>query len=95
MAKEIYVGNLSYQVTEDSLKKQFEEVGPCAAVKIITDKFTGKSKGFGFVEMADESDIPAAIEKFNGVEIDGRKLTVNEARPKRDRQGSGRSGFRG
>jgi RNA recognition motif-containing protein len=90
MAKEIYVGNLSVQVTEDDLKKHFEEVGPCAAVKIITDKFTGKSKGFGFVEMENESDIPTAIEKFNGTEMSGRTLTVNEARPRQERPGSGR-----
>lgn len=95
MAKEIYVGNLSVQVTEDDLKKHFEEVGLCASVKIITDKFTGKSKGFGFVEMENESDIPKAIEKFNGTEMSGRTLTVNEARPRQERPGSGRSRFRG
>ncbi len=92
MAKNLYVGNLSYEVTEETLKKSFEEIGECISVNIITDKFSGQSKGFGFVEMAREEDAQEAIKKLNGTELGSRKLTVNEARPRRDRDSSRRSG---
>ena len=94
MGKNLYVGNLSYQVTEDDLKKHFEEIGACASVKIITDKESGRSKGFGFVEMDDADDAKEAIKRLNGTELCGRKLTVNAARPQQDRGGAGRPGFR-
>ena len=95
MAKNLFVGNLSYEMTEESLRKSFEEIGECVSVKIITDKYSGKSKGFGFVEMAQEKDAQKAIQKLNGVELNGRKLTVNEARPKREKGSFGRSAPRG
>jgi len=78
----IYVGNLSYGVTEESLKVKFEEFGEVSSVKIITDKFTGKSKGFGFVEMDDETGGKQAIEDLNGQVFENRNMVVNEARPK-------------
>ncbi len=78
----IYVGNLSYKLNEDDLKQAFEEYGEITSVKIIKDKYSGRSKGFAFVEMADDGDAKAAIDKLNGTELDGRKIVVNEARPK-------------
>jgi RNA recognition motif-containing protein len=80
----IYVGNLSYGVDEDGLKQTFEEYGEVTSVKIISDKFTGRSKGFGFIEMADDEKGKEAIEALNGKEMDGRNITVNEARPRED-----------
>jgi RNA recognition motif-containing protein len=88
MAKRIYVGNLSFQTTEDALSDFFSEVGAVDSVSIITDRDTGRSKGFGFVEMNDE-DADKAIAELNGKEFNGRALTVNEARPREDR-GRGR-----
>jgi len=80
----IYVGNLSYGVDEDGLKQTFGEYGEVTSVKIISDKFTGRSKGFGFVEMANDDQDKEAIEALNGKEMDGRNITVNEARPRED-----------
>lgn len=94
MSKRIYVGNLSYQTTETDLAELFEQVGQVDSVNIITDRDTGRSKGFGFVEMADE-DAEKAIAQLNGVEVNGRSLTVNEARPREERSGGGRGGFGG
>lgn len=84
MAKKLYVGNLPYSTNEETLKELFAQAGEVISATIITDKMTGRSKGFGFVELEDE---PAekAIEMFNGKEIDGRAITVNEARPMTDR----------
>ena len=96
MAKKLYVGGLSYSTTEDTLKDLFSQAGAIDSVAIIIDKMTNRSKGFGFVEMANDSDADAAIEKWNGVELDGRKLTVNEARPmepRAPREGGSRGGF--
>lgn len=93
MSKRIYVGNLSYQTTEADLSDLFEQVGKVDSVNIITDRDTGRSKGFGFVEM-DDADAEKAIAQFNGVEMNGRALTVNEARPREERSG-GRGGFGG
>ena len=93
MAKRIYVGNLSYQTTENDLTTLFEQVGQVESVNIITDRDTGRSKGFAFVEMSNE-DAEKAIAQFNGAEINGRALTVNEARPREDRSG-GRGGYGG
>jgi cold-inducible RNA-binding protein len=95
MSKKIYVGNLSYQATENDLASLFEQAGEVESVTIITDRDTGRSKGFGFVEMSVE-DADKAIAQFNGVEINGRTLTVNEARPREERSGGGgRGGFGG
>ena len=80
----IYVGNLSYGVDEKALEKAFEEFGEVTSVKIITDKFTGRSKGFAFVEMANDEDGNEAINSLNGKEMDNRSVTVSEARPKRE-----------
>lgn len=79
----IYVGNLSYKVEESELKELFEEYGEVTSVKIIADKYSGRSKGFGFIEMANEEEAKAAINELNGKEIDGRQAVVNIARPRR------------
>jgi cold-inducible RNA-binding protein len=97
MLKRLYVGNLPYSVTEDSLQEMFSEAGPVENVKLITDRETGRSKGFGFVEMATEEGAERAIQEFNGKKIEGRPLTVNEARPQPPSEGSpggGRGGQR-
>ncbi len=78
----IYVGNLSYEVKESELQKLFAEFGSVVSAKIISDRDTGRSKGFGFVEMQNDGEAEAAIEKLNGTEFVGRTLTVNQARPK-------------
>ena len=93
MSKKIYVGNLSYQTTEADLAALFEQAGAVESVSIITDRDTGRSKGFGFVEMGNE-DAEKAIAQFNGTEVNGRALTVNEARPREERSG-GRGGYGG
>jgi RNA recognition motif-containing protein len=96
MNKKLYVGNLNYATTEADLQKLFAEVGPVASVTVITDRDSGQSKGFGFVEMATEEAAQAAIERLNNHELNARNLTVNEARPPRDRdQSSDRGGRRG
>ncbi len=81
----IYVGNLSYDATEDGLRKVFEEYGEVESVKIIIDRYTNRSRGFGFVEMTSDEEGQSAISGLNGKEIDGRNLKVNEARPRTDR----------
>lgn len=78
----IYVGNLAYGVRENDLKELFEEYGETSSVRIIKDKMTGKSKGFGFVEMENESEAREAISNLNETDVQGRKLVVNEARPR-------------
>ena len=96
MAKKIYVGNLSFQTTESELSEMFAEVGTVESVQIITDRDTGRSKGFGFVQMTDDEAADKAIQKFNGREIRGRALTVNEARPMEKKNfGGPRGGGRG
>jgi RNA recognition motif-containing protein len=84
MTKRIFVGNLSYQTTESDLTGLFEQAGEVESASIITDRDTGRSKGFGFVEMGSE-DAEKAIAQFNGTELNGRSLTVNEARPREER----------
>lgn len=88
----IYVGNLSRDVTEDELRGAFEAHGEVASANIITDKFTGQSRGFGFVEMPKDDEAQAAIDALNGTELKGRALNVNQARPRTDRprRGGGR-----
>ena len=85
----IYVGNLSYEATEEELRQLFAEFGEVDSVNLITDRETGRLRGFGFVEMSDDAGAKAAIEGLNGKEIAGRTLTVNEARPKTSRGGGG------
>jgi RNA recognition motif-containing protein len=85
----IYVGNLSWQTTEADIRQAFEAYGAVSSVAIITDKNTGESRGFGFVEMASQSEAQAAIQALNGVDLGGRTLTVNEARPREERSGGG------
>jgi len=94
MAKKLYVGNLSYNTSEDSLRALFASHGNVESVKIITDRDTGYSKGFGFVEMGSDAEAQAAISATNGFELDGRQLKVNEAmdKPRRDRDGGGNGG---
>ncbi len=88
----IYVGNLSFEVTEQDLQETFEAFGEVTSVKVIKDKYSGQSKGFGFVEMAEKGDGESAINSLKDKELKGRKLNVNEARP---RSGGGRQGGRG
>ena len=88
----IYVGNLSFSTTEDGLSEAFGEHGEVTDVVIVTDRETGRSRGFGFVEMPDDAQAQAAIEALNGQDVDGRTLTVNEARPREDRGGGGGGG---
>ena len=85
MTKKLYVGNLSYGTTEDQLHALFSEIGPVASVAVITDRDTGQSKGFGFVEMETEAAAQEAIQKLNNREVGGRNLSVSEARPPRER----------
>ena len=93
MANKLFVGSLSYNTKEESLQELFAEAGTVQSVAIIVDKQTGRSKGFGFVEMSSDSEAAQAIELLNGRELDGRKITVNEARPMTDRPK--RQGFGG
>jgi RNA recognition motif-containing protein len=88
----IYVGNLPYNVTEGDLRETFSQYGSVDTVNIITDKFSGDSKGFGFVEMGNNSEADAAIKALNGTDYKGRNITVNQARPKSDRPRSGGGG---
>ena len=93
----IYCGNLSYDVNESELRQVFEEYGTVDSVKIIIDRYTNRSKGFGFIEMNDDEEAKAAISGLNGTELDGRAMKVNEARPRQDRPrgGGGGGGYRG
>ena len=90
----IYVGNLPHKTTEDELRQAFAEFGQVTEVRLIMDKFSGESKGFGFVEMPSKAEAEKAIEAMNGKEFMGRDLNVNEARPKTDRGGGGGGGGR-
>lgn len=91
----IYVGNLPREATEDDLRKAFEAFGEVSSAKIITDKFTGDSKGFGFVEMSSNSEAQSAISGLDGKDLKGSSLRVNEARPRRDDRRGGGGGFGG
>jgi RNA recognition motif-containing protein len=97
MGSKLYVGNLSFNTTEADLKDAFGAAGTVESVELIQDKFSGKSRGFGFVTMATDQDAQNAITQFHGKEVDGRALTVNEARPREERpQGAGGGGgYRG
>lgn len=89
MGTKLYVGNMSWNTTEGDLLRQFEQAGTVASCDLIMDKFTSQSKGFGFVEMGSQEEADKAIAMFNGKDLDGRALTVNEARPREDRAHSG------
>jgi RNA recognition motif-containing protein len=92
MTTKLYVGNLSYQTKDQDLNQLFAEVGNVASAQVITDRYTGESRGFGFVEMATEDEAQQAIASMNGRSVDGRSLTVNESKPREDRGGSGGGG---
>jgi len=91
MATKLYVGNLSYNTTEEQLRELFSEVGPVESVTLITDRHTGRSKGFGFIEMQSDEAAKAAIEKLNDTELEGRKLNVSVARPREERPAGARN----
>ncbi len=93
--KKLYVGNLPYSITENSLQNLFSQAGQVESCRLITDRETGRSKGFAFVEMATEDQAQNAIETMNGREIEGRAITVNEARPQQPRSEGGFGGGRG
>jgi RNA recognition motif-containing protein len=93
MSIKLYVGNLSYDTNNSDLQQLFEPFGTVDSATVITDRDTGRSKGFGFVEMSSKSEGDKAIRELNGVEVEGRSLTVNEARPREERSGGG--GFGG
>lgn len=97
MAKKLFVGGLSFDTTEDILKETFSKAGTVESAIIIIDKISGRSKGFGFVEMSSDEEAQKAIEMFNGKELNGRNITVNEARPmeSRPRQGGFQRDSRG
>lgn len=90
MSKRLYVGNLSFSTTSDELREAFSQYGSVTSASVVSDRDTGRSRGFGFVEMADGAD--EAIEAMNGQELAGRTLTVNEARPRENRRGGGGGG---
>jgi RNA recognition motif-containing protein len=92
VAKKLYVGNLPYSVDDETLHNHFAQFGAVDSAKVIMDRETGRSKGFGFVEMTDDSAADAAIEKGNGIEMNGRALNVSEARPQAPREGGPRRG---
>ena len=94
----VYVGNLSYSTSSEDLRELFEAFGEVTSANVISDRDSGRSKGFGFVEMSDSGQAQEAIEKLNGTEVAGRTITVNEARPREDRggrPGGGRGGYGG
>jgi len=92
MSKKIYVGNMSYSTTEETLRDLFAAYGDVESVSIITDKFTGRARGFGFVEMGSEDAVQAAVAALNGQKVDGRELKVNEAHDRAPRQNGGGGG---
>ncbi len=95
MSTKLYVGGLPYSVTEQQLSELFAQQGTVSSAKVITDKFTGQSRGFGFVEMSTAEEAKKAISALNGTQMDGRPLTVNEAKPQEKRTGGGGGGFGG
>ena len=95
MSMKLYVGNLAFKTSGEDLRELFSQVGTVESASVVEDRETGRSRGFGFVEMATAEEGRKAIEQFNGKEINGRNLTVNEARPREDRGGRGGGGGRG
>src|SRR5262245_4222142 len=92
MGKRLYVGNLPFSATDESLMQMFQQAGQVESARIITDRDTGRNKGFGFVEMSTEQEAADAITKYNGADFEGRSITVNEARPMPPREGGGGGG---
>lgn len=92
MGRKLYVGNLAYGISSSDLQQMFEEFGTVQSAQVIMDRDTGRSKGFGFVEMGSDQEAQAAITAMSGKEVDGRTLTVNEAKPREDRGGGGGGG---
>jgi RNA recognition motif-containing protein len=95
MGKKLYVGNLAFQTTSQDLQTLFAQAGTVESAQVIEDRDTGRSKGFAFVEMSTDDEAATAIDQFNGKEVAGRTLTVNEARPRENRSGGGGRGFGG
>jgi cold-inducible RNA-binding protein len=95
MSMKLYVGNLSFQTSGQDLQQLFAQAGTVESASIVEDRDTGRSRGFGFVEMSSKEEGDVAIAQFNGKEMNGRNLTVNEAKPRENRSGSGRGGFGG
>ena len=95
MSTKLYVGNLSFKTTGEDLQELFGQAGTVESASVVTDRDSGFSRGFGFVEMASKEEAETAIQQLNGKEIDGRSLTVNEARPREERSGGGGGGGRG
>jgi RNA recognition motif-containing protein len=90
----LYVGNLSFETSSENLQQLFAEAGTVESVSVVEDRDTGRSRGFGFVEMSSKEEGAAAIAQFNGKEVNGRALNVNEAKPRETRNGGGRSNYR-
>ncbi len=95
MSMKLYVGNLSFQTSSEDLNQLFAQAGTVESAAVVEDRETGRSRGFGFVEMSTKEEAAAAIEQFNGKEVNGRNLNVNEAKPREDRGGGGGRGFGG
>jgi len=92
VGRKLYVGNLPYSASQESLQETFSQCGTVDSVNVITDRDTGQSKGFGFIEMSNDSEAQKAIQELNGTQIDGREIKVNEAKPKAPRGGGGGGG---
>ena len=92
MGKKLYVGNLSFRVTDDDLFEHFSQIGSVESANVVFDRETSRSRGFGFVEMASDDDAAKAVEEYNGQDYDGRNMVVNEARPREEGGGGGRGG---
>ena len=95
MSRKLYVGNLPFSATEETILSKFADCGTVESVKLITDRDTGRSKGFGFIEMSSEAEARAAIDSLNDTDFNGRPLRVNEAKPQKKRSSGGRGGYGG
>jgi RNA recognition motif-containing protein len=95
VGKKLFVGNLSFEVTNDDLQQLFAEAGSCESAAVITDRDTGRSRGFGFVEMSSDAEAQAAMQQFDGRDLKGRQIRVNEANAREDNRGGGGGGGRG
>ena len=95
MSQNLFIGSLAYATTDDSLKAHFEQIGAVASARVVTDRDSGRSKGFGFVEFEDEANNEDAIDKLNGKELDGRAISISVARPREERPRGGNGGHNG